>query len=1572
MSQKGKRSFRISGRVLNRETYYGIEGLLVEAWDKDVIYNDLVGSAITDEQGVFQIEFDESYFSELFLDQRPDLFFKIFRENTLIASTVDSVLWNVEAGDTEILIEVDLPAAREPVLKPDTTARLGREAVTFPINGILINAANGHSLSGLRVKAYFVEPDALKESEHYNGNRQPECLLGEGVSNSSGRFDIVFRNSETVRQRLFLLKGYEGSHVVLKVESSAGKKYHVSDLYSIASRFPITLSIALQAQRIAPSTWRTLGERIEKARLAHLHDLARELAFTPSPHSLFGDWDVETKQSVLTELEQAFLDPQGVLRDIATPPGFYALRVPEALEQYQERLQPQLEDPRVSNALAEMRGKVASFSDLFVVDWLIDPREFQKGNPGAAVRAFQNLYETSIGVLGDVGTLDVQELDQATDLSRYRDYLLAIWASITDPGQDLAPIDLQAQLNRRFHQNFATFDTTERPANEILIPILSDILNAPPGRFYGLGIMAAPRDSRTARQYLDLLISLTHLTAHEIGLRYRVDLERPDSALSSEVQENINTLLGLFRDSFQCEPEKKPYAPFIPSNLLGKAPFFLEYQEWLRQTGPFYAENFYQIRHIFRLEMSAQDQELIRDDIISTVPQEPVTWKFFEDCLVVQALLVAGYDALDHSKYSSALEKFGGAQSVVASLLQDPFVQGLDTQGAFLARRRSHLDDMEALETFMNVWQVIGTGITPGDQMQKIDAGIWIKANAPRLSFALTYLAVYVLPSCIADVAFAQGNYATAVFNYGRTTGFLVGAAKASNPEGYRRYDFDPQILELYHAGNLPYTVEVRELERTVSNYPNPSDDDSSSHRPSFEGPLIPIHPREVKFFRLRQGNAMMEWADALYRTDVPSDIARARELYKGVLWLHGEIPPICPTWADRSQPGVVGFNNHSENPALVSQKSRARRGFFQIEAGLNYYGYRDDMVPVLRYRPLKDAADRFAAFAKSAQQDFLAYMEKLEEATIESIKNASMLKKAGLQAEVAGEQSKIAQDGVALAKIQIAQVNQAIAAKQKEIDDHDSLFTQFTDYIGGMVKIVKDLPSDTQSSVSSGLGSAAGVQDMKGSGFLGLGEAGSILGGFGIFAVASYMTMSSMEGAANQRNADLAKLKDQALPAATTQLDIKKREETISLLQRRLAQADGDLAQDLITFQSNRFLNTEFWSNLANVMKRVLRRYLELGARAAWFAERALAYEQDRSLNIIRFDYFPESLQGVTGADLLQLDVAELEASRLDGIKETIPIKHTYSMARDFPLQFGQLKQTGRCTFRTEELPFRFAHPGTYSYRIRAVTVTVNNVAVTAPVRGLLTNHGVSMLSRFNDNGNEETHVSMRPADAFPISEFRLSNDMAVYSLPDEALMPFEGSGVETFWQLEFPSVANPYGLDNVADILLTFDVRGHYSAILYQRHLASVPTSIRRLVFASALRYQSQSLVELHGSASQVNIDFNMALIGLPQTESNRKVKNLVLFLIGEKPLTFMATFRSSVSPKVNVFFEKSIAISNASPLSDAQSSAPLSPLNALVDKDVAQTFRLTINKSTNPGVDLSKVSDVILGVEYTADLK
>ena len=250
----------------------------------------------------------------------------------------------------------------------------------------------------------------------------------------------------------------------------------------------------------------------------------------------------------------------------------------------------------------------------------------------------------------------------------------------------------------------------------------------------------------------------------------------------------------------------------------------------------------------------------------------------------------------------------------------------------------------------------------------------------------------------------------------------------------------------VYVDGSLPYTAQLPVYQSGSGRRTSYNPDDNRDMMKFFYDHLNAFaaiaekmpKPMEKQFFTLRHGNALLEWADALYRSDEPASIARARELYKAALFLHGTTPPIGPQW-----PGSLvihfHFSHHAPNSAVVSQKQRARRGFKQIELGLNYYGVNNDFVPTLRYRALKDAADRFAATAKAAQQDFLVYMGRVEDAIRDGLVTTNMLKKATLQGEIADAQVKIAEFNVMVAKQQVAQVKAAIEAKKKEIQDEDA-----------------------------------------------------------------------------------------------------------------------------------------------------------------------------------------------------------------------------------------------------------------------------------------------------------------------------------------------------------------------------------------------------------------------------------------------------------------------------------------------------------------------------------------------------
>jgi hypothetical protein len=103
-----KKKYQAVGRVVDRSSRQGVPDARVEAWDKDLLFDDLLGSAVTGADGSFKINFETSSFFDLFLEQKPDLFFKVYYGGRLVGSTEDSVLWNIEAGKTEKTIEVDI------------------------------------------------------------------------------------------------------------------------------------------------------------------------------------------------------------------------------------------------------------------------------------------------------------------------------------------------------------------------------------------------------------------------------------------------------------------------------------------------------------------------------------------------------------------------------------------------------------------------------------------------------------------------------------------------------------------------------------------------------------------------------------------------------------------------------------------------------------------------------------------------------------------------------------------------------------------------------------------------------------------------------------------------------------------------------------------------------------------------------------------------------------------------------------------------------------------------------------------------------------------------------------------------------------------------------------------------------------------------------------------------------------------------------------------------------------------------------------------------------------------------
>ena len=1456
---------------------------------------------------------------------------------------------------------------------------------SIPLRGYVVNQRTNSPLPGMHI--------SVRSAAGSSASRERGLLLGSAVTDAEGRFVAQFeRTPQAQCERLAIGKDGAG-RLRLDIHSeSDGEIWGTFDIQVLQTFEPLRLELKLPEKSVHAAKWRVLGELMEKTRTVRLHEVARRIA-SPSD-ALLGDWDFETRQALLAQLEVEFLDPTGALRERGFSPTFHALNAPGGIEHALRAIGNAARSAALTKALKLMFLKAQSFDSLFLVDWVVDPVEIRKGKPGPGLDKFASLYSQNAMEGLDAEKLGKQVDDwvhAASERSRYRDYLRTIYTGPTDSS------DYSVRLKKmriRFHQDFETFDDDDQPANEVLIGILAEVLKAPVGAGYGLGMATSSieaRGERTAREYVDYLIGLTHLSEQELRSRYRLNFMRPDSAVSSRVRENVAALQGFLADGVQSSDD--PF-PLYPAKLKGLAPFFLQYEEWLSVSGPFYGENHYQIAATFHLDIDPATRAAWEEDP-NKIQSGSREW--VKNSMLAENMLKEGLLRCAQGEFAMAREAYKACEALATAALEKALHEDLgkaeltadhvtDHLGAKLqAIQALPVKGLKEVAAYANAWSPPRLdweySYTKGkDTTWYSTFDDWLKNSRAQLEASLLHLLTFVLPTSRGDMALASGDFLGAIRMYQQTTRFLVARADLLDSEGYdpKGSVYKPPTLiptletdtaqkwvkPLYsYDGPLPYTTPRFQTldEVTYAEYEGYGSVTWVEQAAAVLAKTY-LHPMEKRYLRLRHGQALLEWADALYREDSPSSIARARELYKAVLWLHGEHPPIIAQWTPKDQfPFLELLTNQEENPALVSQKCRARLGFSQIEQNLNYYGMTEDFVPSVRYRTLKDAADRYAATAYAAQQDFLLYMERIEEAIRDGLVQSSSLKKAQLQGQIAAEQTKLADLAVGLANNQIAQVEKAIKAKKKEIEESEEFFNEFKDFVVGMKDAIAGLPDWLTTFGFKGAQTAAGVEWTKGATLTGAAAGGGAMAGYGMFVYAGYTSLSSMAHKSNSLKAQLNTLQSQTLPLAKAQYRARQGEAAIARLNVQIANADATLAQTLLKFQSVRFLNTEFWAQLGSVIRRVMRRFLVLGARYAWMAERALAYEQNRPIHIIRFDYFPQKLQGVTGANLLQADLGELEAARLEGIRESVPVRRTVTLAFEYPLEFARLKSDGVCQFFTQELPLRLAYPGTYGFRIRAVSVKVSGLSPLSAARGILVNHGVSLISRADGSMS----VSLRAEDAFPLSEFELERDMAVYNLPNEALLLFEGSGFETLWTLRFPAAGNPDGLASVADIQLTFDLQAQYSAELAAKDAANAPTVARRYILLSARVWAADAL-DTFKKTGVGSFALDPRWLPLPKQEKNRKLTNALIFVAQKQAGKAQATIQAAPGAAVIADLQQNAAISNAPPFT-VSSALPASPLNALVGRPLDQTFIADIQSTA----DFSHATDVVLGLEYTADL-
>lgn len=234
--------YSVKGQVIDQATGIGIGGVRVDAWDKDLIFDDPVASVIADGFGFFQFSFDESYFRGIFFDRRPDLYFKIYRAQKLIWSTEDSVLWNIDSQLTEVVIKVGAGIS-------------GVETKNYTVSG-KVSSPDRAGVGGLRVlivdknvgqaqDVMLVETTTIPGG-HYRAGFTDDSLRERGKAQPDlqvqAYIGTTFLKSSEIRYNAYTATLHETLDVILPANSSALPSEYETLLGAIATQYKGKLS----------------------------------------------------------------------------------------------------------------------------------------------------------------------------------------------------------------------------------------------------------------------------------------------------------------------------------------------------------------------------------------------------------------------------------------------------------------------------------------------------------------------------------------------------------------------------------------------------------------------------------------------------------------------------------------------------------------------------------------------------------------------------------------------------------------------------------------------------------------------------------------------------------------------------------------------------------------------------------------------------------------------------------------------------------------------------------------------------------------------------------------------------------------------------------------------------------------------------------------------------------------------------------------------------------------------------------------------------------------------------------
>jgi len=524
------------------------------------------------------------------------------------------------------------------------------------------------------------------------------------------------------------------------------------------------------------------------------------------------------------------------------------------------------------------------------------------------------------------------------------------------------------------------------------------------------------------------------------------------------------------------------------------------------------------------------------------------------------------------------------------------------------------------------------------------------------------------------------------------------------------------------------------------------------------------------------------------------------------------------------TQPETGGQIPYPQNPHWRFLVRAAEIGRSRVHAGLNIANHADagpaqDATALLpsqyRYAVLVERARSLVTIGQQIENSYLATLERADAEQYSLLQAGHDLRAAQAQITIADLQVQQADTGITLAELQ---------GQRAEIQR-----STYADWIN-------DGLSGYEKAAFASLAVATGLQALAG-GFgavqfgheaaksaVTMGLEGNPEGAFAqmlsSFAAAALSTAQASELLGNFERRDQEWRLNYAVAAKDAEIAATQRAAAvvgrqIADQQRVLAGEQLAHAQTVAEFLAAKFTNAELFQWMSGVLGRVYAYFLQQASAIAQLAQAQLAFERQEVISgFIAADYWqpdgssPQApdRRGLTGTERLLEDITRLDQYAFTTDRRKLHLTQTLSVAQIAGPELQRFRQTGILTFATPAELFDRDFPGHYLRLIKRVSVSL--AALVPPVRGVRATLSASALSRTVVARDTFQTVTLR-RDPESIAFTAPFNATGLFALETDTgmLLPFEGMGVDTLWQLELPKPANPLDYSGIADVLLTVE---------------------------------------------------------------------------------------------------------------------------------------------------------------------